>query len=87
MVFGGSNIHVVKPNTLTAVDAMAVRRSSHVDKPEWSTASLGLFEPGNLRGFKTKWMKRAVDHQFLDVTTSMLPNGIPFPVIPERRRS
>ena len=40
--------------------------------------------PGNLRGFKTKWMKERLETiKFLDVTTSMLPNGIPFPVIPE----
>ena len=37
--------------------------------------------PGNLNGFKTKWMKERLDTiKFLDVTTSMLPNGIPFPV-------
>lgn len=35
-------------------------------------------------GFRTKWMKERLDTiKFLDVTTSMLPNGIPFPVIPE----
>ena len=40
--------------------------------------------PGNLNGFKTKWMKERLDTiKFLDVTTSMLPNGIPFPVIPQ----
>ena len=40
--------------------------------------------PGNLRGFKTEWMKERLDTiKFLDVTTSMLPNGIPFPVVPE----
>jgi multiple sugar transport system substrate-binding protein len=53
--------------------------------PEWSvklawTAS----NPGNLRGFRTPWMKERLDTiRFLDVTTSMLANGIPFPVIPE----
>jgi multiple sugar transport system substrate-binding protein len=40
--------------------------------------------PGNLDGFKTKWMKQRLDEiKFLDVTTSMLPNGIPFPALPE----
>jgi multiple sugar transport system substrate-binding protein len=40
--------------------------------------------PGNLRGFRTNWMKeRLAQIRFLDVTTSMLPNGIPFPTIPE----
>ena len=53
--------------------------------PEWSTklAWVGS-NPGNLGGFKTKWMKERLDTiKFLDVTTSMLPNGIPFPVMPE----
>ena len=40
--------------------------------------------PGNLNGFKTKWMKERLDTiKFLDVTTSMLPNGIPFPALPQ----
>jgi multiple sugar transport system substrate-binding protein len=35
-------------------------------------------------GFRTKWMKeRLAQIKFLEVTTSMLPSGIPFPVIPE----
>ena len=53
--------------------------------PEWSTklAWVGS-NPSNLNGFKTKWMKDRLESiKFLDVTTSMLPNGIPFPVIPE----
>jgi multiple sugar transport system substrate-binding protein len=37
-----------------------------------------------LKGFQTEWMKERLDTiKFLDVTTSMLPNGIPFPVVPE----
>jgi multiple sugar transport system substrate-binding protein len=40
--------------------------------------------PGHIDGFKTTWMKERLDTiKFLDVTTSMLPYGIPFPVIPE----
>jgi multiple sugar transport system permease protein len=40
--------------------------------------------PGHLGGFRTEWMKERLDTiKFLDVTTSMLPNGIPFPVLPE----
>jgi multiple sugar transport system substrate-binding protein len=40
--------------------------------------------PGNLNGFKTTWMKERLDStKFLDVTTSMLPYGIPFPALPE----
>jgi multiple sugar transport system substrate-binding protein len=40
--------------------------------------------PGNLRGFRTKWMKQRLEQiRFLNVTTSMLPHGIPFPVLPQ----
>jgi multiple sugar transport system substrate-binding protein len=40
--------------------------------------------PGNLRGFRTKWMKERLDTiKFLNVTTSMLPSGIAFPVNPQ----
>jgi multiple sugar transport system substrate-binding protein len=53
--------------------------------PEWSTRlNWSGSNPGNLRGFRTKWTKeRLAQIRFLDVTTSMLPSGIPFPVIPE----
>ncbi|MDT5032525.1 MAG: multiple sugar transport system substrate-binding protein, partial [Actinoplanes sp.] len=53
--------------------------------PEWSTKLAWVdSNPGNLRGFKTEWMKQRLDSiKFLDVTTSMLPNGIPFPVVPQ----
>ena len=53
--------------------------------PEWSLkmAYVGS-NPGNLNGFKTKWMKERLENiKFLDVTTSMLPYGVPFPMIPE----
>ena len=61
------------------------RSSAFWTSPEWSTKLTWVgSNPGNLRGFKTKWMKERLDTiKFLDVTTSMLPNGIPFPVIPE----
>ena len=37
-----------------------------------------------MQGFKTDGMKQRLDTiNFLDVTTSMLPYGVPFPVIPE----
>jgi multiple sugar transport system substrate-binding protein len=50
-----------------------------VDAPQ-----LEHLQSGNLRGFRTKWMnERLKETRFLDVTTSMLPNGIPFPVTPE----
>lgn len=66
---------------------MSTRRAlvTFMTGPEWSI-KLGWSEsnPGNLRGFRTKWMQERLDTiRFLDVTTSMLPNGIPFPVIPE----
>ena len=40
--------------------------------------------PGNLNGFTTDAMKERLDTiKSREVTTSMLPNGIPFPVGPE----
>ena len=87
VVFGGSNIHVLKNEYVDGgLDEMAAKALiCFWTSPEWSTklAWTGS-NPGNLRGFKTKWMKERLDTiKFLDVTTSMLPNGIPFPVIPE----
>jgi multiple sugar transport system substrate-binding protein len=87
VVFGGSNIHVVKDEYVDGgLDEMAAKALiCFWTSPEWSTklAWTGS-NPGNLRGFKTKWMKERLDTiKFLDVTTSMLPNGVPFPVIPE----
>ena len=87
VVFGGSNIHVLKPEYVDGgLDEMAVKALICMwTSPEWSTKLNWVgSNPGNLRGFKTKWMKERLDTiKFLDVTTSMLPNGIPFPVIPE----
>jgi multiple sugar transport system substrate-binding protein len=52
--------------------------------PEWSTKLAWFSNPGNLDGFKSKWMKQRLEQiKFLDVTTSMLPSGIPFPALPE----
>ncbi|RZJ84369.1 MAG: extracellular solute-binding protein, partial [Massilia sp.] len=88
VVFGGSNIHVVKPEYVEggAYDEQAVKALICMwTSPEWSTklAWVGS-NPGHLGGFKTEWMKERLETiPFLDVTTSMLPNGIPFPVIPE----
>jgi multiple sugar transport system substrate-binding protein len=87
VVFGGSNIHIFKNEYVDGgLDEQAARALvCFWTSPEWSTrlAWVGS-NPGNLRGFKTKWMKERLDTiKFLDVTTSMLPNGIPFPVIPE----
>jgi len=87
VVFGGSNIHLVKGEYVDGgQDDMAARALICMwTSPEWSTklAWVGS-NPGNLKGFQTEWMKERLDTiKFLDVTTSMLPNGIPFPVIPE----
>ena len=53
--------------------------------PEWSTKMAWVSSnPGNVRGFRTKWMKERLEQiKFLSVTTSMLPYGIPFPVLPQ----
>jgi multiple sugar transport system substrate-binding protein len=87
VVFGGSNIHIIKNEYVDGgLDEMAAKALvCFWTGPEWSTklAWVGS-NPGNLRGFKTEWMKERLDTiKFLDVTTSMLPNGIPFPVVPE----
>jgi multiple sugar transport system substrate-binding protein len=86
VVFGGSNIHMVKSEYVEGgADAMASKALICMwTSPEWSTklAWVGS-NPGHLGGFKTEWMKERLDTiKFLDVTTSMLPNGIPFPVLP-----
>ena len=87
VVFGGSNIHIVKnENVDGGLDEKAAKAFvCFWTSPEWSTKlAWTSSNPGNLRGFTTKWMKERLDTiKFLDVTTSMLPNGIPFPVIPE----
>jgi multiple sugar transport system substrate-binding protein len=87
VVFGGWNLHNFNDKyTGHTVDQQAAQAlAAFMCGPEWSvklawTAS----NPGNLDGFKTTWMKDRLDTiKFLDVTTSMLPYGIPFPVIPE----
>jgi multiple sugar transport system substrate-binding protein len=88
VVFGGSNIHVVKPEFVEGgkVDEQAVRALICMwDSPEWSTKLAWVSSnPGNINGFLTSAMKERLDTiKFLDVTTSMLPSGIPFPVLPE----
>ena len=87
VVFGGSNIHIVKNEYVDGGldEAAAKALVCFWTSPEWSTklAWTGS-NPGNLNGFRTDAMKERLDTiKFLDVTTSMLPNGIPFPVVPE----
>jgi multiple sugar transport system substrate-binding protein len=87
VVFGGSGISVLKPQYVEGgkVDMMAVKALTCMwVSPEWSTKLAWFSNPGNLDGFKSKWMKERLDSiKFLDVTTSMLPSGIPFPALPE----
>jgi multiple sugar transport system substrate-binding protein len=89
VVFGGSNVHIFGDQyTGHTVDRKAADAFiAFTCGPEWSVKNSGNWtgsNPGNLQGFKTDGMKQRLDSiQFLDVTTSMLPYGIPFPVIPE----
>jgi multiple sugar transport system substrate-binding protein len=87
IVFGGSNAHMFSPKVTDGkLDVDAARAFiAFSTGPEWSTklAWVGS-NPGHRRGFRTKWMKERLEQiKFLNVTTSMLPNGIPYPVIPE----
>jgi multiple sugar transport system substrate-binding protein len=87
VVFGGSNAHIFKDEVVGGgLDLEAAKAFICFSTgPEWSTKLAWVSSnPGNLRGFQTEWMKERLDTiKFLNVTTSMLPNGIPFPVIPE----
>ncbi|MBI1776031.1 MAG: sugar ABC transporter substrate-binding protein [Proteobacteria bacterium] len=87
VVFGGSNAHVFNPNVVDGkLDLDAARALiAFATGPEWSTKLAWVSSnPGNVRGFRSKWMKqRLAEIKFLNVTTSMLPNGVPFPVVPE----
>ncbi len=88
VVFGGSNLHVFNPDVVDGgeVDMEAAKALvCFWAGPEWSTKiSWTNSNPGNLRGFQTSWMKERLEEiKFLDVTTSMLAHGVPFPVIPE----
>jgi multiple sugar transport system substrate-binding protein len=87
VVFGGSNAHIFSD----AAHGSAVNRDAAraliaaITGPEWSlklnwTGS----NPSNLLGFESQWMKERLEQiKFLEVTTAMLPYGIPFPVVPE----
>jgi multiple sugar transport system substrate-binding protein len=88
VVFGGSNIHILQPEYVDGgeVDEAAAKALiCFWTSPEWSLKmAYAGSNPGNLNGFKTKWMKERLDSiKFLDVTTSMLPYGVPFPALPE----
>jgi multiple sugar transport system substrate-binding protein len=88
VVFGGSNLGILKPEYVEGgeVDELAAKALICMwASPEWSVKmAWSGSNPGNLDGFKTSLMKQRLDEiKFLDVTTSMLPNGIPFPALPE----
>jgi multiple sugar transport system substrate-binding protein len=87
VAFGGSSAQVMKPDLVAGgIDMNGVRALiAFMCSPEWSTKLSWLgSNPGNIQGFRTRWMKQRIDEiRFLDVTTSMLPYGIPFPVIPQ----
>ena len=88
VVFGGSNIHILKSEYVDGGDVDEAAAKALIcmwTSPEWSLKlAWAGSNPGNLGGFKTEWMKERLDTiKFLDVTTSMLPNGIPFPALPE----
>jgi multiple sugar transport system substrate-binding protein len=87
IVFGGWNAHIFKPSVVGGKHDMDAARAfvAFMTGPEWSTKlAWSGSNPGNTRGFRTSWMKQRIEQiKFLDVTTSMLTAGIPFPVIPE----
>ncbi|WP_374191889.1 MULTISPECIES: ABC transporter substrate-binding protein [Rhizobium/Agrobacterium group] len=87
VVFGGYNIHILKDEYVDGgIDEKAAKAFvCFSTSPEWTTKIAWVSSnPGNLRGFRSEWMKeRLATIPFLDITTSMLPSGIPFPVIPE----
>ena len=87
VVFGGWNLHMFKPEVTEGKFDMDAARAfiAFSTGPEWSTKlAWSGSNPGNTRGFRTEWMKQRLEQiRFLDVTTSMLTAGIPFPVVPE----
>ena len=87
VVFGGSNVARLPagPRRRRPRRDAAKAIIAFATGPEWSTKMAWVgSNPGNLRGFGTKWMKERLEQiKFLDVTTSMLPYGIPFPVVPQ----
>jgi multiple sugar transport system substrate-binding protein len=87
VVFGGWNARVFNSNVIEGKFDLDAARAfiAFMTGPEWSTKlAWTASNPGNTRGFRTKWMKQRLEEtRFLDVTTSMLTSGIPFPVVPE----
>ena len=87
VVIGGSNFHVFTDKAAgSSVPRPAVTAfGAFCCGPEWSLkAAWTDSNPSHLGGFKTTWMKERLDSiALLDYSSSMLPYGVPFPVIPE----
>lgn len=87
VVFGGSNAHIFTDKAHGgAVNAEGAKALvAALTSPEWSLKNNWAdSNPANLRGFETEYMKQRLSEiRFLEVTTSMLPYGVPFPVVPE----
>ncbi|MCC6943797.1 MAG: sugar ABC transporter substrate-binding protein, partial [Thermomicrobiales bacterium] len=87
VVFGGSNAHIFTDQAHGgAVNANGAKALvAALTSPEWSLKNNWAdSNPANLRGFETEYMKQRLSEiRFLEVTTSMLPYGVPFPVVPE----
>jgi multiple sugar transport system substrate-binding protein len=87
VVFGGSNVHIMNPANVDGESDLEAAKAlfCFMTGPEWSTKLAWVdSNPGNTRGFKTQAMKERLDTiKFLDVSTSMLPSGVPFPVVAE----
>lgn len=83
VVFGGSNIHIFNNMDEANVGAALEFVKARMD-PEWNNRLAWFSNPGNLQGFTDPYFElRKAQIPFLDVATSMLEFGIPFPVIPE----
>jgi multiple sugar transport system substrate-binding protein len=82
-VFGGSNIHIFK--NIAEADVKAALEYTKIRlNPEWSNRLAWFSNPGNLQGFDDPYFElRKSQVKFLEVGTSMLEFGVPFPVIPE----
>jgi multiple sugar transport system substrate-binding protein len=87
VAFGGWNAHIFDHDIVDGgLDVKAAKAFvCFLASPEWTTKDSWVSSnPGNIRGFRTKWMKQRLEQiKFLDVTTSMLPSGIPFPILPQ----
>jgi multiple sugar transport system substrate-binding protein len=82
-VFGGSNIHIFNNADEANIESMLEYIKVRLN-PEWSNRLAWFSNPGNLDGFEDPYFElRKSQVKFLEVGTSMLEFGVPFPVIPE----